>query len=265
MTMTDYKVLFLDIDGTILKPDDTIEDSTKKAVAEVKEKGIEVFLATGRPLHEISHIAEELSITSFIGYNGAYAIYNNQDIFRSPMNRTTVESYVNIAKNNGHELVLYTHEENIFSDLDSPVVKEFISAFHLQKNNSYSVDVLDKILGITLINLSENEPALYEKADPSIHLSQVNVDGLRHCYDVIRDNVNKGIAVQHILELLQIPKEASIAFGDGMNDKEMLSVVGEGFAMGNGHPDLFQYAKYKTTKVTNSGIYNGLKSLGLVD
>jgi len=263
--MTDYKVLFLDIDGTILKPDDTIEDSTKKAVAEVKEKGIEVFLATGRPLHEISHIADELTISSFIGYNGAYAIYNHQDIFRSPMNRTTVESYVNIAKNNGHELVLYTHEENIFSDLESPMVKEFISAFHLQKNNSYSVDIIDKILGITLINLSENEPALYEKADPSIHLSQVNVDGLRHCYDVIRDNVNKGIAVQHILELLHIPKEASIAFGDGMNDKEMLSVVGEGFAMGNGHPDLFQYAKYKTTKVTNSGIYNGLKSLGLVN
>lgn len=265
MTMIDYKILFLDIDGTILKPDDTIEASTKKAVSDVKKKGLEVFLATGRPLHEISHIAEELGITSFIGYNGAYAIHNNQDIFRSPMKSSTVETYVDIAKSKGHELVLYTHEENIFSDLESPVVKEFLSAFHLQKNNSYSLNVIHKILGITLINLSENEPALYEKAEPSIHLSQVNVDGLRHCYDVIRDNVNKGIAVQHILELLHIPREASIAFGDGMNDKEMLSVVGEGFAMGNGHPDLFQYAKHKTTKVTNSGIYNGLKSLGLVE
>ncbi len=263
--MTDYKVLFLDIDGTILTPDDTIEDSTKKAVAEVKKKGIEVFLATGRPLHEIAHIAEKLNITSFIGYNGAFATHQDQDIFKAPMRSQTVESYVDIAKNNGHELVLYTSEENIFSDMESPVVKEFISAFHLQKNSGYVKDVTDKILGITLINLSENELALYEEADPSIHLSQVNVDGLRHCYDVIRDNVNKGVAVQQILELLHIPKESSIAFGDGMNDKEMLSVVGEGFAMGNGHPDLFQYAKYKTTKVTNSGIYNGLKSLGLID
>lgn len=263
--MTNYKILFLDIDGTLLRPDDTIEDSSKKAIAEVKKKGIEVFLATGRPLHEISHIAEELNIESFIGYNGAYAIHKGEDIFRAPMLSSTVQKYVDIAKNNEHELVLYTHEENIFSDLESPIVKEFISAFHLHKNNSYSLDVIDKILGITLINLSENEPALYEKEDPSIHLSQVNVDGLRHCYDVIRDNVNKGIAVQHILELLSLPTEAAIAFGDGMNDKEMLELVGEGFAMGNGHPDLFQYAKYKTTKVTNSGIYNGLKSLGLVD
>jgi hydroxymethylpyrimidine pyrophosphatase-like HAD family hydrolase len=41
--------------------------------------------------------------------------------------------------------------------------------------------------------------------------------------------------------------------------------VGEGFAMGNGHPDLFQYAKHKTTTVNNSGIYNGLKKLGIIE
>jgi Cof subfamily protein (haloacid dehalogenase superfamily) len=263
--MTNYKILFLDIDGTILKPDDTIEESTKRAVAEVMRKGVEVFLATGRPLHEIADIAMELNIQSFIGYNGAYAIHKGKDIFKTPMNASTVEKYVDIARKNGHELVLYTHEKNYFSDLESSFVKKFIHAFHIQKNTSYSTDILQQILGITLINLSENEPALYEKEDPSIHLSQVNVDGLRHCYDVIRDNVNKGIAVQHILELLDIPRESSIAFGDGMNDKEMLSYVGEGFAMGNGHPDLFEYAKHKTTKVTDSGIYNGLKSLGLVE
>lgn len=262
--MTNYKILFLDIDGTILRPDDTIEDSTKQAVAEVKQKGIEVFLATGRPLHEIAHIAEALNIQSFIGYNGAYAIHKGEDIFKAPMKASTVERFVDIAKTNGHELVLYTHEQNIFSDLEGSIVKKFIDTFHLHKNESYSLDVIHHILGITLINLSENEPALYEKEDHSIHLSQVNVDGLRHCYDVIRDSVNKGIAVQHILELLDIPRESSIAFGDGMNDKEMLSFVGEGFAMGNGHPDLFQYAKHKTTKVTDSGIYNGLKSLGVI-
>lgn len=263
--MTAYKILFLDIDGTILKPDDTIENSTKEAIAEVKQKGLEVFLATGRPLHEIAEIAAELNIKSYIGYNGAYAIHEGKDIFKSPMTEKTVRNFVTIAKNNKHEIVLYTHEKNIFSDLNSSVVKEFIQAFHTKKNEPYSEEALHQILGITLMNLSENEPALYEQKEPGIHLSQVNVDGLRHSYDVIRDTVNKGIAVQHILELLNIPRSSAIAFGDGMNDKEMLSYVGEGFAMGNGHPDLFQYAKHKTTKVTESGIYNGLKSIGLIN
>jgi hydroxymethylpyrimidine pyrophosphatase-like HAD family hydrolase len=45
----------------------------------------------------------------------------------------------------------------------------------------------------------------------------------------------------------------------------MLMTVGEGFAMGNAHPDLFAYAKHKTTAVTDSGIFNGLKTLGLLD
>ncbi|GAE44685.1 HAD family hydrolase [Mesobacillus boroniphilus] len=87
---------------------------------------------------------------------------------------------------------------------------------------------------------------------------------MQHCYDVIRDHVNKGIGVEFLLKKLGIKREESIAFGDGMNDREMLKSAGEGFAMGNAHPDLFQYAKHKTTAVTNSGIFNGLKSLGLL-
>jgi hypothetical protein len=48
--------------------------------------------------------------------------------------------------------------------------------------------------------------------------------------------------------------------GDGMNDKEMLSNVGEGFSMGSGSPELFLYPKHVTTGVDDSGIFNGLKS-----
>jgi Cof subfamily protein (haloacid dehalogenase superfamily) len=260
--MTNHKILFLDIDGTIVRPDDTIEESTKRAIKEVKQKGMEVFLATGRPLHEISDIADELNIHSFIGYNGAFAIYNGKDVFKEPMDSMVIENYLQIASEIHHEIVFYTHEKNVFTTLNVPVVDEFIQRFHLQHNVMYTPSVVKDILGITLINVKENETAFYN--DSNIHLSQVNVDGLRHCYDVIRDQVNKGYAVQKVLELLGIPEDCAIAFGDGMNDKEMLQYVGEGFAMGNGHPDLFPYAKHRTTDVTNSGVYNGLKTLGIV-
>jgi hydroxymethylpyrimidine pyrophosphatase-like HAD family hydrolase len=99
----------------------------------------------------------------------------------------------------------------------------------------------------------------------SIMGKKVNAEGYRHCFDVIRDHVNKGTGVNALLQHLNIPRDASIAFGDGMNDKEMVAAVGEGFAMGNSTPELFSYAKHKTTDVMNSGIYNGLKSLGLVE
>jgi Cof subfamily protein (haloacid dehalogenase superfamily) len=262
--MSEYKVLFLDIDGTIIMPDDSIDETTIRAIRQAQENGIEVFLATGRPLHEIRDLADKLKVTSLIGYNGAFGIYQGKDLFQEPMKKESVKQFIDIAKQNQHELVLYTKDENIFTDLDAECVKEFIVKFHLHKNATYLPTKDYEILGMTLINVESNDTALYNFED-QINLSQVNLEGMRHCYDVIRDRVNKGIAVQYILEHLGLSKENAIAFGDGLNDKEMLMNVGEGFAMGNGHPDLFQYAKHKTTTVNNSGIYNGLKSLGIAE
>lgn len=262
--MTHFRALFLDIDGTIIRPDDQIETSTKEAINKVQKKGVEVFLATGRPIHEIEELAEELNITSFIGYNGAFAIYKGQDLFQEPMQPETVLHFLNTVEANQHEAVIYTNSINAFTTLTDPVIEKFIKKFHLHKNEILSSSVLDNVLGMTLINLKENEHLFYQ-GQPGIHLSQVNIEGMQHCFDVIRDTVNKGIGIERVLQRLGVAKESAIAFGDGLNDKEMLQSVGEGFAMGNAHPDLFAYAKHKTTDVTNSGVYNGLKMLGLLD
>ncbi|PLR95193.1 HAD family hydrolase [Bacillus sp. T33-2] len=261
--MDKYRILFLDIDGTILRPDDTIEESTKLAVSKMHDKGIEVVLATGRPLHEISEIAEELQIESFIGYNGALAIYKGKTIYNEPMGRDSVQYILDVAKESNHEVVLYTSQKNYVTTMDSPAVKEFFAKFHLRKNDLFTQSVIDDILGITVITTGKDGHSVYQMKE-GIHFSQVNIEGMQHCFDVIRDNVNKGVGVKFLLERLGIPRESSIAFGDGMNDKEMLQYAGEGFAMGNAHPDLFQYADRRTTEVTDSGIFNGLKQLGLV-
>jgi Cof subfamily protein (haloacid dehalogenase superfamily) len=262
--MVDYKVLFLDVDGTIIRPDDSIEESTKYSIKQVQAKGIEVFLATGRPLHELKELSEDLKINSFIGYNGAHGIYKGQELFYDPMKAETVQHLLDIAKKHNHEVVLYTNEKNIFSNLHHSSIKEFMTKLHLYKNDLYSPEINHHVLGLTLVNLKPGDDCLYNNV-AGIHLSQVNVPGLEHCYDVIRVKVNKGYGIDMVLRHLNIKKQNAIAFGDGLNDKEMLRNVGYGFAMGNAHPDLFQYAYKKTTAVTDSGIYNGLKSIGLVD
>jgi Cof subfamily protein (haloacid dehalogenase superfamily) len=261
--MPNYKILFLDIDGTILTPDDTIEDSTKIAISEMRKQDIEVVLATGRPIHEIKGLGEELNISSYIGYNGALGIYEEETIFAEPMHANDVKYILDVAKKHNHKLVLYTNTKNYLTDLDSDLVKTFLQQFHLRQNEIFSEEVIEDILGMTIITTGNNGEEHYEFND-GIHLSQVNVEGMQHCYDVIRDKVNKGVGIQFLLKKLGIERESSIAFGDGMNDKEMLSFAGEGFAMGNAHPDLFKHAKHRTTDVTDSGIYNGLKKLGLL-
>ncbi|GGM19408.1 phosphatase [Paraliobacillus quinghaiensis] len=262
--MTEYKALFLDIDGTILKPDHTIENSTREAIRQVKAKGLEIFLATGRPLHEVSHIAEELDIHSFIGYNGAFAIYQDREILNEAMKKETVEYYLKVCEQHDHEMVLYTSDKNLFTSLDKSYVKQFIANFDLKQNHLFTTDQAENILGITIMNLTEPEIPLYETNEP-IFFSQVNVADFTHNYDVIRENVNKGRAIKIALDELGFEPSNAIAFGDGMNDKQMLEYVGESFAMGNAHQDLFAYAKHQTTTVEDNGIYNGLKKIGLID
>ncbi|WP_058308010.1 Cof-type HAD-IIB family hydrolase [Gracilibacillus massiliensis] len=262
---THYQALFLDIDGTILRRDHSIEDSTKSAVKQAQAKGIEVFLATGRPLHEIDDIAEELNINSLIGYNGAYARYEEKTLVDEPISASVIDHYLEIAKANNHEMILYTDKLNLLTSVSNPFVQNFVDFFNLKSFQPYENKFRKDILGITLMNVKPNEPILYELKNEDIYFSQVNVSGLEHCYDVIRENVNKGFAIKAILDKLNISSENAIAFGDGMNDKQMLQYVGESFAMGNATPELFQYAKHRTTSVEDSGIYNGLKQLGIVE
>ncbi|MFD2044855.1 HAD family hydrolase [Ornithinibacillus salinisoli] len=259
-----YKILFLDIDGTILKPDHTYTKLTKQAISQIKRQGIEIFLATGRPLHEIGELADELGVESFIGYNGAFAIYQNKTILDEPMKQSTINEYLSIAKEHGHELVFYTSEKNYFTSFDTPIINKFIETFQVKHNERVNSNVTDQILGITIMNLDPSQISLYEFED-DIRLAPVNVEGIVNSYDVIRKTVNKGEAIRRVLEHLHIPQQSAIAFGDGMNDKEMLQIVGEGFAMGNAHPDLIQYAKHQTTTVSESGVYQGLKKLGLIE
>lgn len=246
-----------------VQPDHTYSNSTKDAINQVQLKGIDVFLATGRPLHEIRELAQELNVDSLIGYNGAYAILHNETIVNEPIPKETIDHFLKKCEEKGHEMVLYTSNKNYFTSIDSIFSEQFIDIFGLQDNNPYTDEVSKQILGVTIINLKLEEVDIYELNEDT-HLSQVNIEGLEHSYDVIRKSVNKGKAIQHALSLMNVKKEQAIAFGDGMNDKEMLSVVSEGFAMGNANPDLFAFAKYTTTSAAEDGIFNGLKRLNLV-
>ncbi|WP_152655296.1 HAD family hydrolase [Oceanobacillus sp. CFH 90083] len=259
-----YRALFLDIDGTILQPDHTYTASTQDAIQQVKSAGLEVFLCTGRPFVDIQNLASDLGITSSVTYNGAYALYQGDVIFNAPMKKEDVEKMVSIAGQSQSELVLYTTEHNYFTSLTNPHVEDFNEVFQLHQNKLFTTDVADKIVSASAINVAAHQVKDFEITD-DYHLSRVNVPHASESYDVLRASVNKGVAIKQMLHHLNISPSEVIAFGDGMNDKEMLKFVGTGVAMGNADPKLVEYADFQTTSVTESGIFNGLKKLGLVE
>lgn len=264
--MHPYKILFLDIDGTIITHDNTVQDSTKEAIFQMKEKGIDVVLATGRPLHEIQFLTEELKIDSMIGYNGAYGIYRGQTIWNQPLSPPLVDHFLNVANQFEHPIVFFTRGRTLWTNMNSPMSVEFMEKFHLEKNELIDSAITDDVLSVNVITTGEDHYKQYEEFG-GIKLARVNIalKHIQYCYDVVRDQANKGEAVKAFLEHLELDKNEAIAFGDALNDVEMLKNVGESFAMGNADPELFKYAKHKTTTVEDSGVYNGLKSLGLID
>src|SRR5690625_3046493 len=146
-----YKIAFFDIDGTILRPDHTYEDSTKDAIEQLHKKGIHVVLATGRPFHELDELAQQLKINAFIGYNGTYATYQNDVIVQNPFDTEIIQKIKRIANEENDEVVLYTHEKNLFSDLKNEKAKTFIDTFQLKYNGVYDAMMEQSILGATLV------------------------------------------------------------------------------------------------------------------
>lgn len=261
-----HDIVFLDIDGTILKYDHTYENETVEAIHLLQKKGVKVFLATGRPSHEIMSLSEVFSIDHLITFNGAYAQYEDRELFKATFSIEQIQSFVSLAKENGHELVLYTIGKNYYTNLQAKSSQDFIDKLVMKENfqlPTESSEILGGVLGCTLLGVQDADFSPYE-IDTNIHFSQVNVDGAKHAFDIIRKNVNKGVAIKSVLEALNINSKRAVAFGDGMNDKEMFHAVGTSFAMGNCHPDLKSYATNTTTSVDDLGVVNGLKQLGLI-
>lgn len=259
-----YKIVFLDIDGTLLQPDHTICQTTRNAIKKLQRKDVLVFFATGRAVHEIHDLAADLNINSFIGYNGSYALHNDQPIVNEPLEDETILQFVSLAEKLDHEVVFYTNGQNYFTAPHAETTKKFKSVFELQHNGIFTEDIAGDVLGTTIMKVNPEERAQYE-FNSEIYLAQGNVEGFEHSYDVIRKQVNKGSAVEAVLKELKIPAEKAVAFGDGTNDKEMFQTVGASVVMDNGHKDVFPYAKYRTSSNAEAGIYNGLKKIGLID
>ena len=84
-------------------------------------------------------------------------------------------------------------------------------------------------------------------------------------YDVFSKNCSKSVGIEKVLEYYGIAREDTMAFGDGMNDKEMLELVKIGVAMGNAKDEIKSIADYVTDDVNHDGIIKALEHFGLIE
>lgn len=255
-----YKIVFFDIDGTLLDEDKQIPADAIDAVRKLKESGVEPVIATGRAPYFFQPIAETLGIDSWVSLNGAYVVYKGQEVYQRDIPLEDLEKLVALASGSGHPLVFegkhsyYASEEGHTAVFDSI---ESLKVRHPEVNPEFwrTEPVFQVFLHC---ESHEEEPYVGELTNLRF------VRWHKNAMDVLTSGGSKADGIAALLRAIGLSTEEAVAFGDGLNDKEMLELVGLGIAMGNSHEQLLPFADYVTSRVDEGGVRNGLVYAGLL-
>ncbi|MFC7392393.1 Cof-type HAD-IIB family hydrolase [Scopulibacillus cellulosilyticus] len=259
--MTEQKIVFFDIDGTLLDNEKKIPKSTANAVKKLQENGVITAIATGRAPFMFAHIREQLNIQTFVSFNGQYVVHNNEPVLKNPLSRKSLLSLEKKAADSGHPMAFLGTETmaancnnhqyiiDSFKDLKiSPPLEDRM--FH------HHEDIYQ-----ALVFCEQKDKADYLNTERDFEYIRWH----EYSMDVVPTGGSKAEGIKRLLNKLNIDVKNTYAFGDALNDIEMLSFVQHSFAMGNGMDEAKKAAKYVTKHVQEDGIYYGLQKAGLLN
>lgn len=257
-----YRLLALDLDGTLLNSKKEITPETRKALAWVKERGIYVVLSTGRIVGEAAEFAREIVCDDHMVTAGGAAIATASDerILESwAMPCEVGAQAVAAVQDLPVRVMIYVGDKifiNPFSDQDF-VVNYRVEGFHANKV------VLEDIAGairqrnldvtkVYAIGAQEDlEKALQTiRLLPHVTITNSGADN----FEVMPEGVDKGMALVRLGQMLGVAPEEMVAIGDSDNDAAMLRAVGMPVAMGNADPALKALAQYVTADCDHDGV-----------
>lgn len=273
------KVVFFDVDGTLVTRNNHIPKSTIHAVKELKENGIMPVIATGRAPLLVQEIAEKLNIDTYIAMNGQYIVHKNEVIYANPIDMELVDRMVAFAVERRDGLLLSTADEIIANSAISLVNRGSLFTFlkglvglipervkvkmwnRMMRKAPDKEDYEGKEIFMMNINADQEDQIIYEKIfGEELNFTRANELSM----DIVNKGITKATGIERLVQELGVSSTDTYAFGDGLNDMEMLKFVGTGIAMANGFEELKAAADIVTDSVFNHGISNGLKKLELI-
>ncbi|WLR43289.1 Cof-type HAD-IIB family hydrolase [Bacillus carboniphilus] len=255
------KVIFFDIDGTLLDHEKKIPNSTKYAIDKLKENGHYVAISTGRAPFMFKDIRSELGIDSFVSFNGQFVVFEGNIAYENPLSERKLESLRLYSEERNHPLVFMSHEDMKATVYDHKYIHESMGSLLFNHPEHLPHYHQSSSIYQTLLFCQDGEELEYRRDYQDFHIIRWH----EYATDILPIGGSKAEGIKHLLERLKIPKEDVYAFGDGLNDLEMIEFVGNGVAMGNAVLELKNVADMVTKPVDEHGIEYGLKKLGLIE
>ena len=272
------KIVFLDIDGTLVTPHHPMSLLVKEGIQKARKNGHLIFLCTGRNRAGIESIMSD-DFDGCICSAGGYLEINGEVIETTYLTKEEVK-YARKAFDQNH--ILYNLESTYMTFAseelrhyfahallgDEGTNSEFERLKEQQKNEYHMVDISEYqnqgIHKLCFIAFDKEDIQKAQTLLPNYHFivhelfSEHSING-----EIIKKGIDKGQAIEKVVKFLNMKMGDTIAFGDSMNDYEMLQVCHQGVAMENACQELKEKANIICESVENDGVYYEMERLGL--
>ena len=287
-----YQLVVVDLDGTMLNSYGMVTENTKKSIRQTIEKGIDVIIASGRPIDSIKTIAKEIgSKNYFIAGNGAliYDMKKDEIIYDKFLPKHKVLEIIKICEENSISYNVYTDQtilatalkynvlyyqkenlkkeenkqtkisiiENMYEYVKNKKEEKYLKITICDDNQTVFQSIirkLRKIQGIEVLDVSHMSRKTIKQGTEEITIAY-------YYTEITVQNVDKWNAVEFLMEKLNISKEEIVAIGDNVNDKKMIQEAGLGVAMEGSTPEITQIADYVTTSNNEEGVAKVLQKI----
>lgn len=259
------KALFFDIDGTLVSFNThAIPQSTVNALTRAKEKGIKIFISTGRPMPLINNLgAISHLIDGYVTTNGACCTIGNEAVRLTPLDNDDVTTLLDyVQKEKAGCLVMCNEGTSMLN--------------RTAETDHVLYDILNVERGVMSMPLDELVKRSVLQITPFITLEQEQelVPTLKACTatrwypafcDITSNQADKGRGLEAVAKAAGIAIEETMAFGDGGNDIPILKRAGTGVAMGNALDNVKDAADYVTADIDDDGVAKALEHFGVTD
>lgn len=283
-----YKLVVIDLDGTMLNSYGVVTDNTKKVIKEKIKNGTKIIIASGRNVASIKPIAEEIGCKLFIAGNGSLIYDDNKKeiIYNKYIPKEKVIEIIKKCEENSIFYNIYTDEKIIAKNLKYNVLYYHKTNQNKEESKRTNIVIVEDVIkyieescngNFLKIMICDESKTIFNAVKRTLadvknieildvgHMSRKIIRQgteeipLEYYYtEITLEEVDKWNAIKFLINNTDIKKEEIIAIGDNINDKKMVENAGLGIAMKGSTPILTSVANYITEGNDEEGVANAL-------
>ncbi len=258
----DYKMLVLDLDGTLTNKKKEITPYTKEVLIKAQQAGVKIVLASGRPTYGIIPLAKELELDQYNGFilafNGGQIIecHTGKTIYQKTFEKEEVNLLDKLAKENKVAVLTYEDKFIITEKKEDKYVQieSMITHMKIKEVKSFSEYVNFPVTKCLLVEDGDYLAKVEKKIKDVVGNMLSVYRSEPYFLEIMPQNVDKAASLRRLLRYLGLSKEEMIACGDGFNDQSMIEYAGLGVAMRNAQEEVKKVADYVAPSNDEEGV-----------